>query len=135
MTAFLLLNACTTEYILMDENANPVESGYYTENTEGTSGVENMELAEYIMANDVFVVGEGADFVTYQSKMSELMKFRLWLLCIAPILRTEVRRTFVKSACTITVLCGLRLTASALQSKIPFPILYLKGIYYGKKSV
>ena len=113
MTAFLLLNACTTEYILMDENANPVESGYYTENTEGTSGVENMELAEYITANDVFVVGEGADFVS----------------------RTEVRRTFVKSACTITVLCGLRLTASALQSKIPFPILYLKGIYYGKKSV
>ena len=68
MTAFLLLNACTTEYILMDENANPVESGYYTENTEGTSGIENMELAEYITANDVFVVGEGADFVTYQYK-------------------------------------------------------------------
>lgn len=68
MTAFLLLNACTTEYILMDENANPVESGYYTENTEGTSGVENMELAEYITANDVFVVGEGVDFVTYQYK-------------------------------------------------------------------
>ena len=68
MTAFLLLNACTTEYILMDENANPVESGYYTENTEGTSGVENMELAEYITANDVFVVGEGADFVSYQYK-------------------------------------------------------------------
>ena len=68
MTAFLLLNACTTEYILMDENANPVESGYYTENTEGTSGVENMELAEYITANDVFVVCEGADFVTYQYK-------------------------------------------------------------------
>ena len=68
MTAFLLLNACTTEYILMDENANPVESGYYTENTDGTSGVENMELAEYITANDVFVVGEGADFVTYQYK-------------------------------------------------------------------
>ena len=68
MTAFLLLNACTTEYILMDENANPVESGYYTENTEGTSGVENMELAEYITANDVFIVGEGADFVTYQYK-------------------------------------------------------------------
>lgn len=68
MTAFLLLNACTTEYILMDENANPVESGYYTENTEGTSGVENMELSEYITANDVFVVGEGADFVTYQYK-------------------------------------------------------------------
>ena len=68
ITAFLLLNACTTEYILMDENANPVESGYYTENTEGTSSVENMELAEYITANDVFVVGEGADFVTYQYK-------------------------------------------------------------------
>ena len=68
MTAFLLLNACTTEYILMDENANPVESGYYTENTEGTSCVENMELAEYITANDVFVVDEGADFVTYQYK-------------------------------------------------------------------
>lgn len=68
MTAFLLLNACTTEYILMDKNANPVESGYYTENTEGTSGVENMGLAEYITANDVFVVGEGADFVTYQYK-------------------------------------------------------------------
>lgn len=68
MTAFLLLNACTTEYILMDENANPVESGYYTGNTEGTSGVENMGLAEYITANDVFVVGEGADFVTYQYK-------------------------------------------------------------------
>ena len=33
-----------------------------------TSGVENMGLAEYITANDVFVVGEGADFVTYQYK-------------------------------------------------------------------
>ena len=29
----LVLNACTTEYILMDETANPVDEGYYTENT------------------------------------------------------------------------------------------------------
>ena len=59
MTAFLLLNACTTEYILMDENANPVESGYYTENTEGTSSVENMELAEYITATMFLLSAKG----------------------------------------------------------------------------
>lgn len=81
----LVLNACTTEYILMDETANPVDEGYYTENTGAnkageisaawieepvTGNVDGAYVAEnaVITGNDVFVVNEGADFVTYQYK-------------------------------------------------------------------
>lgn len=72
----LLLGACTTEYVLMDENANPVEEGYYTQlDGEKSSFDENLVSQDVLTvsereltANDVFVVGEGSDFVTYQYK-------------------------------------------------------------------
>lgn len=70
----MMLSACTTKYILMDENGNPVPDGYYTQNLEGAgnvdvaSGYGNKMSEEKISANDVFVVKEGEDFVTYQYK-------------------------------------------------------------------
>ncbi len=72
----LLLGACTTEYVLMDENANPVEEGYYTQlDGEKSSFDENLVSQDVLTvsereltANNVFVVGEGSDFVTYQYK-------------------------------------------------------------------
>ncbi len=67
----LCLSACTTEYILMDENSNPVPEGYYTQMNQGDSLVEGdilMTSQRNLTANDVFVVGEGSDFVTYQYK-------------------------------------------------------------------
>lgn len=72
----LLMGACTTEYILMDENVNPVEEGYYTQlDGEKSSFDENLVSQDVwaasereLTANDVFVVGEGSDFVTYQYK-------------------------------------------------------------------
>lgn len=67
-----MLNACTTKYILLDENGNQVDGDYYTEATNGEFVVAedqgNVLLEETISANDVFVVNEGADFVTYQYK-------------------------------------------------------------------
>lgn len=76
LAAVLLFSACSTKYILMDEDGNPVREGYYTSEEEARSGMEsNLSQAdEYInsvseiSSNDVFVVGEGADFVTYQYK-------------------------------------------------------------------
>jgi len=62
MLILFLLNACTTKYILMDEDGNTVDESYYTENTD------NLISEERLSANDVFVVQEGADFVTYQYK-------------------------------------------------------------------
>ncbi len=62
LTLLVMLNACTTKYVLMDEEANPVEDKEYTQ------GGGNFQSEEEITANDVFVVGEGADFVTYQYK-------------------------------------------------------------------
>lgn len=67
----LCLSACTTEYILMDENSNPVPEGYYTQINQGDSLVGDdflMTSQRNLTANDVFVVGEGSDFVTYQYK-------------------------------------------------------------------
>lgn len=58
----VLLNACTTKYILMDENGNPVDENYYTEKTLNESNISEKVLT----ANDVFVVNEGDNFVTYQ---------------------------------------------------------------------
>ena len=68
-----MLNACTTKYILMDENGNPVKQGQYTENVASeqvVASVDNEEMSsdDKISADNVFVVGEGVDFVTYQYK-------------------------------------------------------------------
>lgn len=60
----LMLNACTTDYVLMDEEMNPVNEEEYTVVDKD----ENVVDGEYITANDVFVVGEGEDFVVYQYK-------------------------------------------------------------------
>ncbi len=83
MLAMWMMSACTTEYILMDENANPIKDGYYTENMNRSNYIGDPVIAQgvfaedmvfnnsgirLITANDVFVVGEGKDFVTYQYK-------------------------------------------------------------------
>ncbi|MBR2273485.1 MAG: hypothetical protein IJ864_01440 [Alphaproteobacteria bacterium] len=70
----IMLNACTTKYILMDENGNRVDGDFYTENSNQNITVaevdanSNVLLEENITADDVFVVSQGADFVTYQYK-------------------------------------------------------------------
>ncbi|MBP5698020.1 MAG: hypothetical protein J6W96_00655 [Alphaproteobacteria bacterium] len=70
----VMLNACTTKYVLMDENGNRIDGDYYTQNAEENIVVAEVDansnalLEENISANDVFVVSEGADFVTYQYK-------------------------------------------------------------------
>ena len=76
LLTLVFLSACSTEYILMDEKNNPVREGRYTENAgyDEDMMAENNDLEvnyrgeEKISANDVFVVREGADFVTYQYK-------------------------------------------------------------------
>ena len=68
---FFMLNACTTEYVFVDdvkmaEFENDNNESYYIEDNE-----EQINLTadgRLITANDVFVVGEGSDFVTYQYK-------------------------------------------------------------------
>ena len=74
---FLLLNACTTEYILMEDTevSSSEASVEFVENedvyvdeeayAEGNAFENEGRL---ISANDVFVVSEGQDFVTYQYK-------------------------------------------------------------------
>ncbi|MCM1322654.1 MAG: hypothetical protein NC218_00530 [Acetobacter sp.] len=64
LIAALMFNACTTKYILMDEEGNPVDENYYTEGTLKDSNISERALT----ANDVFVVNEGESFVTYQYK-------------------------------------------------------------------
>ena len=69
----LLINACSTEYILMDENGNPVSEDYYTEGYNNEMMSEGELLASAIAektltTNDVFVVNEDTDSVTYQYK-------------------------------------------------------------------
>lgn len=74
--SLLILNACSTEYVLMDEDSNPVLEGEYTYQMQNnySNGMENSNMQTVvspqreITANDVFVVGEGEDFVTYQYK-------------------------------------------------------------------
>ena len=70
-----MLNACATEYVFVDD-AEVVELSdnsneqYYVESVQSDEGAE-FSIAEegrLITANDVFVVGEGNDFVTYQYK-------------------------------------------------------------------
>ena len=72
-----ILNACTTEYILMEDTevSSSEASVEFVENedvyvdeeayAEGNAFENEGRL---ISANDVFVVSEGQDFVTYQSK-------------------------------------------------------------------
>ena len=74
---FLLLNACTTEYFLMEDTevSSSEASVEFVENedvyvdeeayAEGNAFENEGRL---ISANDVFVVSEGQDFVTYQYK-------------------------------------------------------------------
>ena len=61
---FFLMTACTTNYIIVDEqiDANLLNDG----NVDGVQFVENIDRS--ISADDVFVVGEGEDSVTYQYK-------------------------------------------------------------------
>lgn len=76
LALLMLISGCSTKYILMDENGNPVEKGYYTENT--VIGDEyyvkgdiygNPYAAERLLSSeDVFVVEEAQDYVTYQYK-------------------------------------------------------------------
>ena len=77
MVVVLLFSACSTKYILMDENGNPVKEGYYSSEEEARSEMRSnfrsdagdyLNSSSEISANDVFVVGEGADYVTYQYK-------------------------------------------------------------------
>lgn len=75
LLSVLMINACTTKYILMDENGNPVKDDYYSENTVKSpkSTVANNQYDErttegLISGNDVFVVNEQTDSVTYQYK-------------------------------------------------------------------
>lgn len=69
-----LMSACSTEYILMDEDGNPVNEDYYTEGygNEEMLGEEDLlasSLGERrLSADDVFVVNEESDSVTYQYK-------------------------------------------------------------------
>ena len=70
-----MLNACATEYVFVDD-AEVVELSdnsneqYYVESVQSDEGAEYSiaEEGRLITANDVFVVGEGSDFVTYQYK-------------------------------------------------------------------
>lgn len=70
-----MLNACATEYVFVDD-AEVVELSdnsneqYYVESVQSDEGAEYSiaEEGRLITANDVFVVGEGHDFVTYQYK-------------------------------------------------------------------
>ena len=70
-----MLNACATEYVFVDDTEvvevsdNSID-GAYTEEVlnEGDAEYSIAEDGRLITANDVFVVGEGSDFVTYQYK-------------------------------------------------------------------
>lgn len=55
-----MLNACSTSYILMDDG-EPVLDETDMSYSDNMVGEERL-----ISGNDVFVVGEGDDFVTYQ---------------------------------------------------------------------
>ncbi|MBE6462755.1 MAG: hypothetical protein E7005_03235 [Alphaproteobacteria bacterium] len=70
-----MLNACATEYVFVDDTevvevSDNSNEQYYVESVQSDEGAE-FSIAEegrLITANDVFVVGEGNDFVTYQYK-------------------------------------------------------------------
>ena len=75
LLSVLMINACTTKYILMDENGNPVKDDYYSENTATTpkatvaaNEYDGRATEDLVSARDVFVVNEEADSVTYEYK-------------------------------------------------------------------
>ena len=76
LLSLLILNACSTEYVLMDESTNPVLEGEYTYQMQNNHSSEmqssNMQTfvssQREITANDVFFFFFGDDFVTYQYK-------------------------------------------------------------------
>lgn len=74
LTLAFLMSACSTEYILMDENGNPVDEGYYTDGYGNDQLMTEDELIasstaeRTLTADDVFVVSEEMDSVTYQYK-------------------------------------------------------------------
>lgn len=68
----LVLSACSTDYILIDEDS-PFEESYYGESYGDSEAysregnyIRRTPSVRKMTANDVFVVEEGADFVTYQ---------------------------------------------------------------------
>lgn len=73
-----VMNACTTEYVLMEDSEYVENDGYSYYTSEPNP--ENMSVSNAqsevdvyyterdISANDVFPIEEGADFVTYQYK-------------------------------------------------------------------
>lgn len=68
-----LMSACSTEYILMDENNNPISEDYYTDGYGNDVMTEDDLIASstaerLLTTNDVFVVSESDDSVTYQYK-------------------------------------------------------------------
>lgn len=70
-----MLNACATEYVFVDDTevvevSDNSNEQYYVESVQSDEGAEYSiaEEGRLITANDVFVVGEGNDFVTYQYK-------------------------------------------------------------------
>lgn len=67
LAVMLLFSACTTKYILMDENNNPVKEQNYVDNTLSPR-IKGNVTERPLTANDVFVVEEGNNFVTYQYK-------------------------------------------------------------------
>ena len=66
MTLFvaMVLSACSTKYILVDEEGEPLAENEYSEEVMMDDELSGRELT----ANDVFVVNEGENFVTYQYK-------------------------------------------------------------------
>lgn len=64
LAAVLAFNACTTEYILVDGEGNPVIEEEYSDNTL----VDGRLTRNTLTADNVFVVDEGENFVTYQYK-------------------------------------------------------------------
>lgn len=74
---FLMLNACTTEYIWVDDTklssadmvVNEQEEYYVDQVNKNYDGQTLIaDDGRLISANDVFVVSEGDNFVTYQYK-------------------------------------------------------------------
>ena len=69
---FLFMSACTTEYVIVDDAQYDTSSYDSKEFMVETSSEGDLVVSkndgELISSNDVFVVGEGDNFVTYQYK-------------------------------------------------------------------
>ena len=66
---FLFMSACTTEYIIVeDAEVTTSNNELLIEDATNDEMFVAQNDGELISANDVFVVGEGDNFVTYQYK-------------------------------------------------------------------